>query len=156
MDLLNLARTTKAFRQLLMRKSSAFVWKAALGQVEGLPDCPPDLSEPQYTNLVFYPHCHVSLMVLLHRTFCEPGVTVALQECCADHSLVVASQVLPVMQKITVRLTQDNRAPYAQICNSLRRREQCADPVHSGGLLPEEMMKVDSSTSSYFLKTSLR
>ncbi|KAF9234857.1 hypothetical protein BU15DRAFT_25152, partial [Melanogaster broomeanus] len=58
MDLLNLARTTKAFRQLLMRKSSAFVWKAALGRVEGLPACPPDLNEPQYAYLAFYPHCH--------------------------------------------------------------------------------------------------
>ncbi|KAF9234852.1 hypothetical protein BU15DRAFT_78614 [Melanogaster broomeanus] len=58
MDLLNLARTTKAFRQLLMRKSSAFVWKTALSRVEGLPDCPPDLNEPQYAYLAFYPHCH--------------------------------------------------------------------------------------------------
>ncbi|KAF9218720.1 hypothetical protein BS17DRAFT_654775, partial [Gyrodon lividus] len=59
MDLLNLARTTKAFRQLLMRRSSVSVWKTARGGVEGLPDCPPDLNEPQYANLVFYPHCHV-------------------------------------------------------------------------------------------------
>ncbi|KAF9234856.1 hypothetical protein BU15DRAFT_65344 [Melanogaster broomeanus] len=58
MDLLNLARTTKAFRQLLMRKSSAFVWKTALSRVEGLPACPPDLNEPQYAYLAFYPHCH--------------------------------------------------------------------------------------------------
>ncbi|KAF9231193.1 hypothetical protein BU15DRAFT_56478 [Melanogaster broomeanus] len=68
MDLLNLARTTKAFRQLLMRKSSAFVWKAALGRVEGLPACPPDLNEPQYAYLAFYPHCHVSAMELLDPT----------------------------------------------------------------------------------------
>ncbi|KAF9228218.1 hypothetical protein BS17DRAFT_773271, partial [Gyrodon lividus] len=58
MDLLNLARSAKAFRQLLMRKSFAFAWKTARGQVEGPPDCPPDLSEPQYANLAFYPHCH--------------------------------------------------------------------------------------------------
>ncbi|KAF9218732.1 hypothetical protein BS17DRAFT_761974 [Gyrodon lividus] len=58
MDLLNLARTTKAFRQLLMRRSSVSVWKTARGGVEGLPDCPPDLSEPQYANLAFYSHCH--------------------------------------------------------------------------------------------------
>ncbi|KAF9234859.1 hypothetical protein BU15DRAFT_78620 [Melanogaster broomeanus] len=57
-DLLNLARTTTAFRQLLMRKPSAFVWKAALGRVEGLPACPPDLNEPQYAYLAFCPHCH--------------------------------------------------------------------------------------------------
>ncbi|KIJ12787.1 hypothetical protein PAXINDRAFT_101010 [Paxillus involutus ATCC 200175] len=59
MDLLNLARTTKAFRRLLMQKSLAFVWAAARRQIElDFPDCPPDLSEPQYANLAFYPHCH--------------------------------------------------------------------------------------------------
>ncbi|KIJ10785.1 hypothetical protein PAXINDRAFT_101915 [Paxillus involutus ATCC 200175] len=59
MDLLNLARTTKAFRRLLMQKSSAPVWEAARRQTEhDLPDCPPDLSEPQYANLAFDPHCH--------------------------------------------------------------------------------------------------
>ncbi|KAF8838076.1 hypothetical protein BDN67DRAFT_1004531 [Paxillus ammoniavirescens] len=58
MDLLNLARTSKAFRRLLMHKSSAFAWKTARLQIEGLPECPQDLSEPQYANLVFWPHCH--------------------------------------------------------------------------------------------------
>ncbi|KAF8841801.1 hypothetical protein BDN67DRAFT_966699 [Paxillus ammoniavirescens] len=59
MDLLNLAHTTKAFRRLLMQKSLAFVWAAARRQIEqDFPDCPPDLSEPQYANLAFYPHCH--------------------------------------------------------------------------------------------------
>ncbi|KAF9231436.1 hypothetical protein BU15DRAFT_9579, partial [Melanogaster broomeanus] len=42
MDLLNLARTTNAFRQLLMGKS-AFLWKTALGHVEGV--CPSDLND---------------------------------------------------------------------------------------------------------------
>lgn len=59
LGLLNLARTCKFFRSTLMVNSSAFVWKAALRQVDGLPDCPDDLSEPAYTNLVFYARCHV-------------------------------------------------------------------------------------------------
>ncbi|KAF8549521.1 hypothetical protein OG21DRAFT_1421103, partial [Imleria badia] len=58
MDLLNLARTCKSLRQLLMHKSSAFVWKVARCQVDGLPDCPPDLTEPEYANLLFYARCH--------------------------------------------------------------------------------------------------
>ncbi|KAF9234867.1 hypothetical protein BU15DRAFT_52049, partial [Melanogaster broomeanus] len=90
MDLLNLARTTKAFRQLLMRKSSAFVWKTARSQVEGLPDCPSDLSEPQYANLVFYPRCHVSTIQLCHGTIAD--VALALRACCINHSLAVAPQ----------------------------------------------------------------
>ena len=58
-DLLNLARTTKAFRTFLMSRSSAPFWKAARQQLE-LPECPPHLSEPAYANLVFFFHCHVS------------------------------------------------------------------------------------------------
>lgn len=59
MDLLNLSRTNKDFRNLLLRRSSAAAWKAARLHVDGLPDCPPDIAEPQYANLVFYSHCHV-------------------------------------------------------------------------------------------------
>lgn len=59
MDLLNLARTCKPLRGLLMHKSSVFLWKNALRQVEDLPDCPVDLTEPEYTNLVFCNRCHV-------------------------------------------------------------------------------------------------
>ncbi|KAG9312160.1 hypothetical protein JVU11DRAFT_7450 [Chiua virens] len=58
MDLLNLARTCKYLRNILMHKSSQLLWKVALHRVEGLPDCPSDLTEPQYTNLVFYNYCH--------------------------------------------------------------------------------------------------
>ena len=62
MDLLNLARTTKDFRSFLMKKSAAPFWKAARKNVEGLPECPEDLSEPQYVNLLFDAHCHVSAL----------------------------------------------------------------------------------------------
>jgi len=42
-----------------MDKSSTFVWKAARSQVKGLPDCPANLTEPEYANLAFYVRCHV-------------------------------------------------------------------------------------------------
>ncbi|KAF8547195.1 hypothetical protein OG21DRAFT_1450535 [Imleria badia] len=58
LDLLNLARTCKSLRELLMDKSSTFVWRAARRQVKGLPDCPVDLTEPEYANLLFYARCH--------------------------------------------------------------------------------------------------
>ncbi|KAJ7170688.1 hypothetical protein C8R43DRAFT_60482 [Mycena crocata] len=57
-DLLHLARTTKEIRGILMSRSTAFIWKEARSHVEGLPDLPPDLSEPQYANLAFDGHCH--------------------------------------------------------------------------------------------------
>ncbi|RDX56849.1 hypothetical protein OH76DRAFT_1395991 [Lentinus brumalis] len=57
-DLLNLARTSKSFRALLMSRSSHAMWRASIEGVEGLPKCPPYMSEPEYINLLFFPHCH--------------------------------------------------------------------------------------------------
>ncbi|CCM00067.1 uncharacterized protein FIBRA_02094 [Fibroporia radiculosa] len=57
-DLLHLARTNKAFRGMLMSRTSAFLWKASRDNFEGLPDCPSYLSEPAYANLAFSPYCH--------------------------------------------------------------------------------------------------
>ncbi|KAL4252494.1 hypothetical protein ABKN59_002771 [Abortiporus biennis] len=58
MDLLNLARTNKDFRSLLMNKLSANLWRASRATVEGLPECPRFLSEPAYANLAFDGHCY--------------------------------------------------------------------------------------------------
>jgi len=42
-----------------MDKASTFVWRTARRQVEELPDCPADMTEPEYANLLFYARCHV-------------------------------------------------------------------------------------------------
>lgn len=42
-----------------MRRSAVSVWKDVIGQVEGLPECPSDLVEPQYASLAFDSYCHV-------------------------------------------------------------------------------------------------
>ncbi|KAJ2927089.1 hypothetical protein H1R20_g10020, partial [Candolleomyces eurysporus] len=62
LDLLRLARTTKALRAFLMSKSSSAIWKSSLAAIEGLPPCPEDLSEPQYANLMCWDHCHVCFL----------------------------------------------------------------------------------------------
>ncbi|KAF9000522.1 hypothetical protein BDZ89DRAFT_1082273 [Hymenopellis radicata] len=58
LDLLRISRTTKDLRQLLMSKSSAFIWERARLATEGLPPIPDDLNDPQYINLLFDKHCH--------------------------------------------------------------------------------------------------
>ncbi|KAI9566217.1 hypothetical protein HD554DRAFT_2118440 [Boletus coccyginus] len=40
-----------------MEKASAFVWKTARCQDQELPDCPADMTEPEYANLLFYSRC---------------------------------------------------------------------------------------------------
>ncbi|KAJ7657978.1 hypothetical protein B0H17DRAFT_1337811 [Mycena rosella] len=58
LDLIVLARMTKTLRCTLMHKSAISVWRSALSNVPGLPDKPPDMSEPAWANLVFDRHCH--------------------------------------------------------------------------------------------------
>ncbi|KII94069.1 hypothetical protein PLICRDRAFT_36305 [Plicaturopsis crispa FD-325 SS-3] len=72
LDLLHLCRTTKLLRSIIMHRSSRSIWKAALATVEGLPGCPPDLQEPEYTRLAFDPRCHYCL---------APGVTTIRWAC---------------------------------------------------------------------------
>jgi hypothetical protein len=61
LDVLHLARTTKDFRRVLMHRSAKSIWKSALSNVPGLPECPPDMSHPAFANLAFDPHCHVRI-----------------------------------------------------------------------------------------------
>ncbi|RPD57601.1 hypothetical protein L226DRAFT_610638 [Lentinus tigrinus ALCF2SS1-7] len=65
-DLLNLARTTREFRDFLMSRDAISFWKASRKQVEGLPDPPPGVSEPAYANFLFFNYCHGCLKTGSH------------------------------------------------------------------------------------------
>ncbi|KAG9128583.1 hypothetical protein FRC07_000016 [Ceratobasidium sp. 392] len=56
-DLLSLARSSKFFRDVLLRRSVVQVWQCAENRVPGLPPCPPDMCEPQYAALLFSKYC---------------------------------------------------------------------------------------------------
>ncbi|KAK0421426.1 hypothetical protein EV421DRAFT_1997214 [Armillaria borealis] len=58
LDLLHLARLSKAFQRVLMSKSSILAWKSARRNIIGLPEPLHGLSEPAWANLVFVPICH--------------------------------------------------------------------------------------------------
>ncbi|KAL0960585.1 hypothetical protein HGRIS_005619 [Hohenbuehelia grisea] len=58
LDLLHLAWTSKDMHAFLLSKRQRFIWKDALSSIDGLPQCPRDLTEPQYAFLVFCPLCH--------------------------------------------------------------------------------------------------
>ncbi|KAF9644141.1 hypothetical protein BDM02DRAFT_3103424 [Thelephora ganbajun] len=59
LDILQLARASLGIRATLMSKNSVRVWITARRMI-GMPECPPDLSEPQYASLVFEHICFVS------------------------------------------------------------------------------------------------
>ncbi|EIM91932.1 uncharacterized protein STEHIDRAFT_151287 [Stereum hirsutum FP-91666 SS1] len=52
-DLVNVSRVSKAFREVLLVKSSMSVWKTSFNNVPGLPPCPEDVCPPSWANLVF-------------------------------------------------------------------------------------------------------
>ncbi|EUC65664.1 F-box protein [Rhizoctonia solani AG-3 Rhs1AP] len=57
-DILNLSRTCKTFRGLLMRRSSEPIWKSAAGNLSyRLPPPPPWLDMPQYVSVVYTNNC---------------------------------------------------------------------------------------------------
>ncbi|KII84120.1 hypothetical protein PLICRDRAFT_370381 [Plicaturopsis crispa FD-325 SS-3] len=62
LDVLHVSWTNKAFRKILLHRSSVTVWKSALSNfrmdVPSFPETPFDLNEPQYVNLIFSEHCH--------------------------------------------------------------------------------------------------
>ncbi|KAL0566785.1 hypothetical protein V5O48_015221 [Marasmius crinis-equi] len=57
-DLLNLSRTSKDLRKLLLSRSTTSVWRLSRSNVSGLPECPDDMSEPAYAHLCFDLRCH--------------------------------------------------------------------------------------------------
>ncbi|CAA7260703.1 unnamed protein product [Cyclocybe aegerita] len=57
-DLLTLARTSNELRKTLMGRSSVTVWTRVRATMPGLPECPDDLSEPQYAELLTGNQCN--------------------------------------------------------------------------------------------------
>ena len=61
LDMLNLARTSKPLRSLVLATSCRSAWIASFATLHGLPSCPANMSEPSYAALLFDRHCFVSL-----------------------------------------------------------------------------------------------
>ncbi|QRV85194.1 F-box-like protein [Ceratobasidium sp. AG-Ba] len=56
-ELVDLARTCRLFRQVLMRRSARPIWQAALRNIPGLPPCPDEPTEPQYVVFLLTDYC---------------------------------------------------------------------------------------------------
>ena len=89
-----LARTTKVFREYLMTRRSALVWKTARGNVEDIPDCPPYLAEPFYAELMFGVDCQVSICAyyLFFPEACSSG-TVAQSKTSSLYGISISAAV---------------------------------------------------------------
>ncbi|KAG9002425.1 hypothetical protein FRB94_003944 [Tulasnella sp. JGI-2019a] len=71
LDLLQLARSTRALRNHLMSKASSNLWKASrLNVIGGTPECPEYLSEPAFARLLFAEECFMRCCSkCLHSSF---------------------------------------------------------------------------------------
>lgn len=68
MDLLRVSWANKAFHNILAKKSSRHVWIASFGNLpvsQRPPQCPEDLTEIAYANILYNPHCMVRLCVFM-------------------------------------------------------------------------------------------
>ncbi|KAG1886289.1 hypothetical protein F4604DRAFT_1725611 [Suillus subluteus] len=88
LDLLHLARTTKALRAVLMHRSSTTVWMAARSNLKGMPACADDMSEPAHASLAFDTHCHNCLKPNVRNVDWNLRVRYC-QKCFKEHTEVV-------------------------------------------------------------------
>ncbi|QRV87484.1 reticuline oxidase [Ceratobasidium sp. AG-Ba] len=96
LDILNLSRTTKYFRTLLMRSSAVHIWHAAERNIPGLPKCPAHMSEPAYAALVFVRACTYCGTTANVPKSPNPELYVRLCGACVD-SNVMNFQLVPTI-----------------------------------------------------------
>ncbi|KAJ8520508.1 hypothetical protein ONZ45_g2691 [Pleurotus djamor] len=69
LDVLRLARTTKDFRSVLMKRSAISLWKTVFDNVPGTPEKPEDMCEPAWANFLFTNNCYQCLSPRPSYTF---------------------------------------------------------------------------------------
>ncbi|CAE6504317.1 unnamed protein product [Rhizoctonia solani] len=79
LDIINLTRSSKSFRSLLLNRSSIHIWQKAANNVPGLPGCPPDMNLPRYLAFMFVETCtscgegeHMEVDTILRVRLCVP------------------------------------------------------------------------------------
>ncbi|TDL24873.1 hypothetical protein BD410DRAFT_744574 [Rickenella mellea] len=91
LDLLHMAQSSKQLRQNLMSKHSKPIWRTARDSL-GMPDCPPDMSEPQYAQFIFTKNCYVCDKVTVQTI--EYALRVRLCKRCFKIHLVRGPRIL--------------------------------------------------------------
>ncbi|KAI0779425.1 hypothetical protein C8Q74DRAFT_689905 [Fomes fomentarius] len=150
-DLLNLARTSKPLRALLMNRQSAPFWKAARQQVEGLPDCPPYLSEPEYANLAFFSHCHSCLKNNIKTVIWEFSVRYCQQ--CKEGMLMDYASNMGYTEFVQGQTGTDK--PFLNICLAPLTKGSKYDEIHYHAPEVEDFKKQYNTLSSFAEKKHL-
>ena len=73
-DLYHLMQSTRTFRGVILNQTYRGVWKSAFRLYDDLPTCPEDVSEPQWSSLLFGPDtCDVSSLLRLEFWVGDPA-----------------------------------------------------------------------------------
>ncbi|KAJ3513621.1 hypothetical protein NLJ89_g2851 [Agrocybe chaxingu] len=84
LDLLNLSRSSKGFRDFFLSRSSAALWRTVLHRLGGgIPPCPHDLTEPQYASLLFDKFC-MACGTTIHVVLTDFKLKLKLCNSCKD------------------------------------------------------------------------
>ncbi|KAF9046259.1 hypothetical protein BJ165DRAFT_1138817 [Panaeolus papilionaceus] len=64
-DLLNLGRVSRSFHHLVKADEFRPIWRQARAKIvpPGMPECPEDMDEPAYADMIFGTRCHVRLEI---------------------------------------------------------------------------------------------
>ncbi|KLO15291.1 hypothetical protein SCHPADRAFT_275411 [Schizopora paradoxa] len=104
-DLLQLARTSKHCRGILMSKTSRRIWEVSR-KTHGLPDCPTDINEPQFADLLFGKGCS---FCLASRTLKDPvfGLRVRVCSSCKASRLVSSTDLRKYLQHFSYTVVEE-------------------------------------------------
>ncbi|KZP21176.1 hypothetical protein FIBSPDRAFT_1044341 [Athelia psychrophila] len=138
-DLLRLSRTTKAMRAVLMRRSATFVWREALADVNGLPDCPSDLTEPQWAHLLFNTYCHFCAGPSIKTVFWQCRVRTC-SKCIYAHFVLANPKLSP---------SAPSSLPRKLTAYGLRFE-------HTLGTLPYDKLRVGRQVHRIYLRSHLK
>lgn len=108
-DLISLARTSKAFRSVLLARQSTFLWREVLDASveEGYPPRPEDMTEPAWAGF-FYGGSFCSVRVDHYSYAVEPPLTCLAAMCGKDYiggMLGSATTALQIMCRGEVSLS---------------------------------------------------
>ncbi|KDR68184.1 hypothetical protein GALMADRAFT_272691 [Galerina marginata CBS 339.88] len=92
-DLLVLCRVNVRLRDVLLARSARSCWRETLNNVPRLPDCPSDLTEPQYASFMFETFC-MACGTWSRRT-CQtfPSLRLRLCKLCRPGNLINGTQL---------------------------------------------------------------
>ncbi|KAF5388905.1 hypothetical protein D9757_005072 [Collybiopsis confluens] len=141
-DLLNLSRTTRNLRSILLDRSSEFAWRRARNNWGNLPPIPEYLSEPGYADLLFGTHCHICG----RKGGCEPPFWSFRLRCCRSCAIKTFPQFATLKRKQPEFYRSENIFPRETLPALYRGYEKVAPARYIGHEVMTERLRDEFET----------